>query len=305
MNDIYKTNSPGINGLRRAMSTAVSAEPASVLCCSDTGWALESINKRKTAHYRHPIGPCGHSCVEICLALDGHAVFDFDGRCYSFSPPAIALIRPGVIHCEGYAQRNYKYSMLWLCSSRSALVAFISNYCQQTGWNCNERWALNSAHSKNLFDILVDTNKRIQFEIIRAHLIQIISELYQYVFLKKQHQPKDIENFHSKHTSMLQNLCLFIDNHLNETLTLQDISNLIRLSPNYLNSIFVKWSGESIHHYIIRKRMEKAMQMLHESELLIKQIALEVGYHDTLYFSKAFHRYYGRWPSEIKDSNLK
>jgi AraC-like DNA-binding protein len=43
------------------------------------------------------------------------------------------------------------------------------------------------------------------------------------------------------------------------------------------------------------------MQLLHDGHLLVKQVARRVGYEDPLYFSRAFHEYYGQWPSAVAD----
>ena len=134
------------------------------------------------------------------------------------------------------------------------------------------------------------------FEAVRADLVAIFGDLYQRTFSSQTHLRGRCE----RHAPMLQNLCIFIENHLDKTLTLQDLANLTRMTPNYLNSLFMRWTGQPIHRHIVCRRMEKAMHMLRESDLLVKQVARQVGYDDPLYFSRAFHRYYDRWPSEVR-----
>ncbi|MFW5915746.1 MAG: helix-turn-helix transcriptional regulator [Planctomycetota bacterium] len=63
--------------------------------------------------------------------------------------------------------------------------------------------------------------------------------------------------------------------------------------------MFREWMGEPLHQYAIRRRMERARTLLREGEMLVKQVARRVGYDDPLYFSRAFHDYFGEWPTEV------
>jgi len=83
-----------------------------------------------------------------------------------------------------------------------------------------------------------------------------------------------------------------IENNLHSTLTLEDISEKVGLSPNYFSYIFKKKMGESIKDYIIRLRMERAANLLRNSNLKVYEIAEQIGIPNYRYFSSVFQEYY-------------
>ena len=138
-----------------------------------------------------------------------------------------------------------------------------------------------------------------QIEPIRTDLIVTLAQLYDHAFHGRRSNAPDSER-PQRHATLIKNVQTFIENHLDEPLSLQDIARLARMSPNYLNRLFSTHTGEPIHKHLTRRRMEKAMRLRIDTNLLVKQIALMVGYDDPLYFSRAFFKYHGRWPSDIR-----
>ncbi|AOY76073.1 response regulator [Clostridium formicaceticum] len=82
------------------------------------------------------------------------------------------------------------------------------------------------------------------------------------------------------------------ENYKND-ISLNDVADYIALSPYYLSRLFKKVEGENFKDYLIKIRMEKAKQLLREEKKSIKETALEVGYYDPNYFSRAFKKYAG------------
>lgn len=55
--------------------------------------------------------------------------------------------------------------------------------------------------------------------------------------------------------------------------------------------------------FILNLKLEEAQRLLlSHPDMLIKDIALEIGYNDPLYFSRIFKKYIGVYPSEYRDS---
>src|SRR5690606_28638368 len=70
-----------------------------------------------------------HPVPEFCLALSGRAAMHMGERCWLLSPPALAVLTPGLRHAEGYARRGQPYTLLWFTAfSTSSVVAIISQY---------------------------------------------------------------------------------------------------------------------------------------------------------------------------------
>lgn len=62
--------------------------------------------------------------------------------------------------------------------------------------------------------------------------------------------------------------------------------------------------GTSVHQHVIRLRMEKAMELLMSTNLMIKEVAFSVGYSDAGYFCNAFKKHYGFLPREVRKTSV-
>jgi two-component system, response regulator YesN len=95
----------------------------------------------------------------------------------------------------------------------------------------------------------------------------------------------------------------YIDQHFDQDLGLQYISDTYHIHPIYFSRIFKTHVGESFNSYLTRKRMEKAMELLRNPTLKLHEISTIVGYEDPKYFSKVFKKHYGSSPSLLGSVN--
>lgn len=92
----------------------------------------------------------------------------------------------------------------------------------------------------------------------------------------------------------------FIENHLDQDLSLGTIANLIQLSPHYFASLFKQSVGQSPHQYVLRSRIERSKQLLKQPELAISQIAQCVGFQNQSHFTTVFRRLVGCTPKAYR-----
>lgn len=93
----------------------------------------------------------------------------------------------------------------------------------------------------------------------------------------------------------------YINQHFSEDLTVFTLAEQFHVARNYFSRLFKKEMGEGCNEYITRKRIEKAKQLLTDSRLKTYEIAEQIGYHDTNYFSLAFKKNTGMSPKEFRD----
>lgn len=89
--------------------------------------------------------------------------------------------------------------------------------------------------------------------------------------------------------------------HLDENITLSDLAREFSKSPNYLNSVFTKQSGVSIHQFIIRERLAVLCDMLTQNVAFADACA-RVGISDVNYAYRLFKRHIGLTPGEFIES---
>jgi two-component system, response regulator YesN len=93
----------------------------------------------------------------------------------------------------------------------------------------------------------------------------------------------------------------WIINHLGENITIEKIAREIPMNPTYFCEYFKNQTGQTVLDYVTKMRVEKAKELLITTDLKIYDIAEEVGYSDTKYFSKLFKKYFGEVPSKYKE----
>jgi len=83
--------------------------------------------------------------------------------------------------------------------------------------------------------------------------------------------------------------------------TLQSVADHVHLHPVYVSNLFKQESGENFSSYVLRQRMDKAVELLKNHDLKISRIALEVGYQKPQYFIKLFKSHFGMTPQDFKN----
>jgi AraC-like DNA-binding protein len=84
--------------------------------------------------------------------------------------------------------------------------------------------------------------------------------------------------------------------HFADQLSLHSLARKLGVTPAHLGRCFKAQYGISPGHYRDTLRLQAAKNLLRHSDLLIKTIALELGYPDSSTFSKAFSRHYNCSP---------
>lgn len=94
----------------------------------------------------------------------------------------------------------------------------------------------------------------------------------------------------------------YIKSNYNDNISLDDIAAHVFLHSNYFSSLFKAKTGTTYRHYLRNFRIEKAKQLMLETDMRVYEIAQAVGYNDSAHFVRAFKEITGISPSEFKKS---
>lgn len=97
----------------------------------------------------------------------------------------------------------------------------------------------------------------------------------------------------------------YIRAHYMEELTLNVLADLVYLNPNYLSNIFAQITGCTLNKYIKQIRMEKAQELLLNTNMKVTDISQAVGYPNTSYFCKSFQKLFGTSPERFRQGDTK
>ncbi|GGG85697.1 response regulator [Paenibacillus radicis (ex Gao et al. 2016)] len=92
----------------------------------------------------------------------------------------------------------------------------------------------------------------------------------------------------------------YINRNFQGELTLQDVADVVGVSPNYLSSLLKKELDVNFSEYLIHIRVEKAKRLLLESDLRSYEVADHVGFMDHSHFSRTFKKSTGMGPREFR-----
>lgn len=92
----------------------------------------------------------------------------------------------------------------------------------------------------------------------------------------------------------------YIEEHYATKLSLQDIADQATMSRSYFANIFKQETGMTVWGYIGTVRMNAARRLLMETSMKMYEIAHEVGYDNSVYFTQLFKEHYGKTPAEYK-----
>src|SRR5665213_2535889 len=103
-----------------------------------------------------------------------------------------------------------------------------------------------------------------------------------------------------------QELKEFIQDHIDTSLTLKEISKDLEINASYLSREFSKYFDDlSFGDYIRKLRIEKAKELIEMAQYSLTEIAYLTGFSDQSHFTRIFKKYTGENPSSYKKISLK
>lgn len=105
-----------------------------------------------------------------------------------------------------------------------------------------------------------------------------------------------------KQTQRIEMAKAYLAEHFMEALSLNDAAAYVELNPSYFSNLFKAETGMNFSEYLMKIRMEKAMQLLRNPKVRIYEIGNMVGYEDAVSFGRAFKKFVGMSPKEYRNT---
>ena len=110
------------------------------------------------------------------------------------------------------------------------------------------------------------------------------------------------ENSKGRYRSVIQKAVQFMEeNFSDENLTLNTVASVANVSANHFSAMFSQEMNQTFIEYLTGLRMKQAKELLRCTDKRSGEIALEVGYKDSHYFSFLFKKTQGMTPSEYRN----
>lgn len=156
-----------------------------------------------------------------------------------------------------------------------------------------EKLALRKGIDKNaqLFEHMYATFVRIEtYQMLTSYMTQMIQELLQWI------QSSSLLHYNETVLDIIR----YVGDHIDEKITLEDISKAIGKTAIHISRIFKKQMNQNLIYYINSCKMKRAVELMEDKERKLKDIAEAVGIEDQLYFNKVFRKFYHMSPRDYR-----
>jgi AraC family transcriptional regulator len=97
----------------------------------------------------------------------------------------------------------------------------------------------------------------------------------------------------------LQRLTAYIEEHLDQDLSLAHLAAVAELSASHLKTLFKRSMGLPVHEYVVQRRVERARELLLRGDLPVSQVALEAGFAHQSHMARWMRRILGVTPTAV------
>ena len=92
----------------------------------------------------------------------------------------------------------------------------------------------------------------------------------------------------------------YLTQHLSSRVTIDELSRRFLMNPSTMKALFKSVYGSSLASHIREHRMERAAELLRETDASMAEIAAAIGYESASKFSAEFRKAYGALPTEYR-----
>ena len=234
-----------------------------------------------------------HDFCEILYVAGGAGEAILEGKKFRLAPGDLVVVNPGTLH-EERSDAKAPLRLIFLAIRDFAVPGLPAGCLSQEKYrvlSCGEyRYKMDIY----LRELLQETSSQIEFyqEISQG----LVSALLVLVMRLIRINPED----EAALSQECQKIKEYLDQNSTSPITLDSLSETVYISKHYLSHLFKEQTGVSPIKYLTSKRMEKACELLSETELPVSEVSKAVGYENPLYFSQVFKRIYGISPVKYR-----
>ncbi len=244
-----------------------------------------------------------HDFYECYLFISGDVTYLIEGKTYTLNPGDIILINSTELH-QPIINNNeipYERIVLWLDKN------FINNLSTATTdlARCFEdpaRVNVIRASIETQQNIKLILTKLLALEnysgigsdlLYKAYIVEILVHLNMLLFQNGVKLSIDI-----KKSNLIDEIIQYINNHIEEDISIDELSEQFYLSKYHLIREFKKHSGTTIHKFIVQKKLILAKELI-LSGIPIINVYEQCGFGDYSNFFRAFKNEYGMTPKHF------
>jgi len=221
---------------------------------------------------------------------EGKGTYEVNGKTYELRPGMLIFYGPGIPHVITTDKENLlgKYFVDFAGQKASELLRE-SPLAKENIVQASEPGRVEDIFRNLQYNGARDT----------AYTREICLTLLNLLLLKIAETAVPYGSVDTRGLTTYQRCKKFIDQHFLEIHSLEEIAAGCFINVSYLCRNFKRFGNITPYQYLMRLKMNHAAKLLLGSNLLIKQVAEELGFSDPYHFSRAFKNVYRISPEQF------
>ena len=243
------------------------------------------VEQRKQTRFR--VGPiCSnpypahmHDPVEIAIVRKGHVNMTVNGIAYAMEPDTVMIVFPGMIH--SYDSVSDDVEGLFVGFSPDAVDEFRNILI--TMWPVVPMLKISEcpAETEEVVEKLEEYSRR---EGPHPLLLSYIHLLAACLFTRLELVSSEEMN----KGNFMYKVLYYIQQHSQENLTLESVAKEMGVGKSHLSHLFSQKLKINFRRFLNTIRVEKACNLLQDTDMSIKEICYETGFENTRTFHRVF-----------------
>ncbi len=255
------------------------------------------------------VTPHWHDETEIIYVLDGEISISVNGNRYSGKKGDIFVVNNGEIHeilsgYNGAAYDAFVFDLKSMLFAAEDLAQKKSLEPVNSGEVLFKNKISDNCKMREILEHIKDINENHTYSytlMTKALILQFIAMLFD----DKQYCEEKINSAKENKYALQKKIITYIRENLSSRITLDETARRFNMSSKYFCRFFKNNFHKTLVEYITSVRMEKALELLSDTDMSVTDIALECGFSNMSYFAQTFRTSVGISPREYRNILLK
>lgn len=236
--------------------------------------------------------PNGRGDYQLLYIAEGKAHFYFDGKERIINKGNMILFRPGETQIY-YYYASEKPEAYWVHFTGYDVNNILDYYQMPKGENVF--FTGTSPDYQWLFRQMIQ-----ELQLRRVNYADFLTMILRHIFLMINRYLKEGQTASSDVINEIEKATHYFNENYNKQINIEKYAEKCHMSPCWFINNFKKITKVTPMQYIVSLRITNAINLIENTDYNITEIANAVGYDNSLYFSRLFHKHTGMSPSEYK-----
>lgn len=236
--------------------------------------------------------PNGRGDYQLLYISEGKAHFYFDGKERIINKGNMILFRPGETQIY-YYYASEKPEAYWVHFTGYDVNNILDYYQMPKGENVF--FTGTSPDYQWLFRQMIQ-----ELQLRRVNYADFLTMILRHIFLMINRYLKEGQTASSDVINEIEKATHYFNENYNKQIIIEKYAEKCHMSSCWFINNFKKITKVTPMQYIVSLRITNAINLIENTDYNITEIANAVGYDNSLYFSRLFHKHTGMSPSEYK-----